>query len=450
MARCILRVRRKVHEFVSGVEQLFNDLLNVRESLPFARVRNLPKSRSHAYNPQSDLPSGDYPSGDHQIFTHKSSNFGKHKTMTANAIEQRVFNFSAGPATIPVSVLESVRDELLCYPGAGASVMEISHRSKIFTEIAADAEASLRELMGVPEDYSVLFLQGGSALQFSMVPANLLRGSGKNAQYLVTGSWSKKAISEAKKEGDVSVAFDGKDGNYNALPAGGSLEIPADAAYLYYCSNETIQGVQFSEEPDCPASVPLVCDVSSDFLSRRLDITKYGLLYACAQKNAGPAGVTVVVIRKDLLERGDDTLPGYLNYRNHEQADSMWNTPPTFAVYMLGKIAHWLRDDIGGLQAVEQLNDQKAELLYNAIDGSNGFYRGHAQTDCRSKMNVTFNLPNEELQSKFISEAASNRLDSLKGHRSVGGIRASIYNAMPLEGVQALASFMRDFASANS
>lgn len=427
-----------------------DDWSDVGESLRITRTGNLPKLRSHAYNPQSGLITGDRTFGDRHFHTHFCSIFGNHKTMTANAIEQRVFNFSAGPATIPVSVLESVRDELLCYPGAGASVMEISHRSKIFTEIATDAEASLRELMGVPEDYSVLFLQGGSALQFSMIPANLLRGTGKSAQYLVTGSWSKKAIAEAKKEGEVSVAFDGKDGNYSGLPAVGSLNVPADSAYLYYCSNETIQGVQFGDEPECPSSVPLVCDVSSDFLSRRLDISKYGLLYACAQKNAGPAGVTVVVIRKDLLERGDDALPGYLNYRNHDEADSMWNTPPTFAVYMLGKIAHWLRDDIGGLEAVEQLNHRKAELLYAEIDKSNGFYRGHAEANCRSKMNVTFNLPSEELQAKFISEAASNRLDSLKGHRSVGGIRASIYNAMPLEGAEALASFMKDFASANS
>ena len=369
--------------------------------------------------------------------------------MNARALEQRVFNFSAGPATIPLSVLEEVRDELLCYPGAGASVMEISHRSQVFTEIAADAESTLRELLAVPDDYSVLFLQGGSALQFSMVPANLLRGSGKVADYLVTGSWSKKAIAEARKEGDVISTFDGKADNYCSLPPRESLMTSEDAAYLYYCSNETIQGVQFNSEPDCPDSVPLVCDASSDFLSRRLDIAKYGILYACAQKNAGPAGVTVVVIRKDLLERGDTSLPGYLNYQNHAQADSMWNTPPTFAVYMLGKIAHWLKEQVGGLQEIEIVNERKSSLLYNAIDGSDGFYCGHAAADCRSKMNVTFNLPNEELQSKFIAEAAAKHLDSLKGHRSVGGIRASIYNAMPMEGVESLATFMEDFAAKN-
>lgn len=370
--------------------------------------------------------------------------------MNDSAVKQRLFNFSAGPATIPLSVLEEVREELLCYPGAGASVMEISHRSKIFTEIAEDAETTLRTLLEIPEDYSVLFLQGGSALQFSMVPANLLRGTGKTAQYLVTGSWSKKAIVEAKKEGEVLAAFDGGESNFCGLPASDSISVPDESAYLYYCSNETIQGVQFEVEPVCPSSVPLVCDASSDFLSRRLDISKYGLLYACAQKNAGPAGVTVVIMRKDLLQRGEDSLPGYLNYRNHDQADSMWNTPPTFAVYMLGKIAHWLQDDVGGLEAIEKVNESKASLLYQAIDSSDGFYRGHADPNCRSKMNVTFNLPSDELQAKFVSEASANRLDSLKGHRSVGGIRASIYNAMPYEGAQALASFMENFAADNA
>ncbi|MDA9777415.1 3-phosphoserine/phosphohydroxythreonine transaminase [Rubripirellula sp.] len=369
--------------------------------------------------------------------------------MNANAVEQRVFNFSAGPAVIPLSVLEEVRDELLCYPGAGASVMEISHRSKIFTAIAADAESTLRELLGVPDDYSVLFVQGGSALQFSMVPANLLRGGGAVANYLVTGAWSKKAIAEAKKEGEAVAIFDGKERNYCDLPSVNSLQVSADAAYLYYCSNETIQGVQFESEPVCPSTVPLVCDASSDFLSRPLEISKYGILYACAQKNAGPAGVTVVIIRKDLLARGEASLPGYLNYRNHDEAESMWNTPPTFAVYMLGKIAKWLQNDVGGLPAVEVMNEKKSSLLYEAIDESNGFYRGHAAVDCRSKMNVTFNLPSEELQSKFIADAAKHRLDSLKGHRSVGGIRASIYNAMPIDGVEALATFMKEFASTN-
>ncbi len=369
--------------------------------------------------------------------------------MSATATAHRVFNFSAGPAALPLPVLQQVQEEVLCYPGAGASVMELSHRGKVFVEIAEDAEATLRRLLGISDDYAVLFLQGGAVLQFSMIPANLLRGSGKTAQYLVTGSWSTKAIKEAQKEGDVSIAYSGKESNFNHVPPSGDYSVPDDAAYLYYCSNETIQGVQFGSEPQCPASVPLVCDSSSDFLSRPLAVDKYGILYACAQKNAGPAGVTVVVIRKDLIERGSDSLPGYLNYKNHAEANSMWNTPPTFAIYVLGKVAHWLADDIGGLAAMEKANREKAGLLYDIIDANPGFYTGHAKADCRSQMNVTFNLPSDELQAKFISEAAEHDLDSLKGHRSVGGIRASIYNAMPREGVETLASFMKDFVSKN-
>lgn len=369
--------------------------------------------------------------------------------MSANATADRVFNFSAGPAALPLPVLQQIQEEMLCYPGAGASVMELSHRGKVFVDIAADAESTLRSLMGLSDDYAILFLQGGSALQFSMVPANLLRGTGNTAHYLVTGSWSKKAIAEAKKEGDIVLAYDAQDSNFDHVPSASDFSITDDSAYLYYCSNETIQGVQFDTEPECPDSVPLVCDASSDFLSRPLPFEKYGILYACAQKNAGPSGVTVVVIRKDLLERGSDSLPGYLNYKNHAAADSMWNTPPTFAIYVLGKVANWLADDIGGLAAMEKLNREKAKLLYDVIDSHEAFYKGHARPDCRSLMNVTFNLPNDELQSEFISQAASHELDSLKGHRSVGGIRASIYNAMPREGVEKLADFMKDFATKN-
>jgi phosphoserine aminotransferase len=369
--------------------------------------------------------------------------------MSAAATAHRVFNFSAGPAALPLSVLQQVQEEMLCYPGAGASVMELSHRGKVFVEIAHDAEATLRSLLGISNDYAVLFLQGGSLLQFSMIPANLLRGSGKTAQYLVTGSWSKKAVEEAKKEGDVSLAFNAKDSNFSHVPAAGEYSVSPDSAYLYFCSNETIQGVQFGTEPACPSSVPLICDASSDFLSRPLDVSKYGVLYACAQKNAGPSGVTVVIIRKDLIELGSPTLPGYLQYKNHAEAESMWNTPPTFAIYVLGKVVHWLADEIGGLAAMEKVNRAKAKLLYDVIDAHPGFYKGHSQTDCRSLMNVTFNLPNDELLNRFVAEATRHELDSLKGHRSVGGIRASIYNAMPREGVEALASFMTEFARRN-
>ncbi|MCG8652055.1 MAG: 3-phosphoserine/phosphohydroxythreonine transaminase [Pirellulales bacterium] len=346
-------------------------------------------------------------------------------------------------------VLQQVQEELLCLPGAGASVLEISHRSKIFVDILHEAENSLRSLLGIGDDYAVLFLQGGAALQFSMIPANLLRGTGKTAQYLLTGSWGKKAINEAKKEGQVEAIFDAQDSNYNRTPATGDVAVSPEAAYLYYCSNETIQGVQFADEPNCPEGVPLISDASSDFLCRPMSIEKYGILYACAQKNAGPAGVTVAIVRRDLLDRGAEDLPGYLRYKNHADADSEWNTPPTFAIYVLGKVAKWLSDDIGGLAAMENQNLEKSKLVYDVIDASEGFYTGHARPECRSIMNVTFTLPNDELQSLFIDQAASHDLASLKGHRSVGGIRASIYNAMPRQGAETLASFMKDFAAKN-
>lgn len=369
--------------------------------------------------------------------------------MSATATAQRVFNFSAGPAALPLSVLRQVQEELLCLPGAGASVMEISHRSKVFVDILHDAENSLRSLLGIGPEYAVLFLQGGSALQFSMIPANLLRGTDQQAQYLLTGSWGKKAILEAQKEGSVEAIFDAKDANYNHIPDPSQYQVSSDAAYLYYCSNETIQGVQFASEPECPSSVPLVCDASSDFLCRPLPIDKYGILYACAQKNAGPAGVTVAIVRRDLLEVGSETLPGYLRYKNHADADSEWNTPPTFAIYVLGKVARWLIDEKGGLEGMEKQNREKAKLLYDVIDAADDFYCGHADTASRSMMNVTFRLPSDELQERFIAGAGQRDLESLKGHRSVGGIRASIYNAMPREGVETLATFMKEFAQRN-
>ena len=369
--------------------------------------------------------------------------------MSATATDQRVFNFSAGPAVLPLSVLQEVQDELLCLPGAGASVMELSHRGKEFISIIEQAEASIRTLLGISDQYAVLFLQGGAALQFSMVPANLLRGGEKTAQYLITGAWGKKAFSEAKKEGKAEAIYNAAESNFNHVPADGDFTVKDDAAFLYYCSNETIQGVQFQDEPKCPAGVPLVCDASSDFFSRPLDIDKYGLVYACAQKNAGPAGVTVVIIRRDLLARGSESLPGYLLYKNHAENESMWNTPPTFPIYVLGKVAKWLIDDIGGLQAMKDRNAEKAKLLYDVIDKHPEFYLGHASVESRSMMNATFNLPSDELLAQFVKEAASHQLTNLKGHRSVGGIRASVYNAMPVEGAAALAGFMTDFANKN-
>lgn len=367
--------------------------------------------------------------------------------MAAQAIDQRIFNFSAGPAVLPVPVLEQVRDELLCLPGAGCSLMEMSHRDKAFIDILHTAEADLRNLLGISDEYAVLFLQGGAKLQFSMIPANLLRGTGKTAQYLVTGSWSKGAIGEAAKEGTANKLWDGSKDNFKSLPSDEDLSVPEDSAYMYYCSNETIQGVQFQTEPACPSSVPLVCDASSDFLSRPLKINRYGLLYACAQKNAGPAGVTVVIVKRELLPLADEKLPGYMIYRNHAENDSEWNTPPTFAIYVLGLVAKWLKNQVGGLDEMAKVNAQKAAMLYKIIDEFPEVYQGHADPKYRSKMNVTFRLPSDEVQADFLKQAAVEQLGNLKGHRSVGGIRASIYNAMPTEGVSKLADFMRTFAA---
>ena len=368
--------------------------------------------------------------------------------MATTTKSDRVVNFSAGPATMPLSVLERARDEMLCLPGEGASVMEISHRSSAFDKIMQSAKNNLKQLLQIPENYKVIFVQGGSRLQFSMIPANLLRGSGHHAEYLVTGSWSKKAVEEAEKEGKVRIAWDGKSTNYDRLPKSSDLKLDSTAAYTYVCSNETIQGVQFQHEIDTGGS-PLVCDASSDFLCRQLPMERYGILYACAQKNAGPAGVTAVIIREDLLASSQDSLPGYLNYRNHVEEDSLWNTPPTFAIYMLDLVTQWLLNDIGGLDAMYDINCRKAKMLYDVIDASDGYYQGHAQPECRSIMNVTFRMAHAELDKKFLTEAEAAGLSNLKGHRSVGGMRASIYNAMPVEGVAALRDFMQDFASKN-
>ncbi len=369
--------------------------------------------------------------------------------MTTTTAADRVFNFSAGPAVLPLSVLQQVQQELLALPGCGASILEISHRSKPFLAILDDARQRLRQLLNIPDNYQVLLLQGGSRLQFSMVPMNLLRGQPGAANYVLTGSWGRKALDEAKREGATHVAWDGKATQYDRVPAASELQLSDQPAYVHITSNETIEGVQFGSDPDT-GSVPLVCDSSSDFLSRPVDVSRYGLIYACAQKNAGPAGVTVVIIRDDLLERSQADLPGYLNYRNHAKDNSLYNTPTTFAIYILGLVARWLQDEIGGLAEMQRLNQEKAAMLYEVIDASNGFYRGHARPEDRSAMNVTFRLPNETVEAAFFAEAEKQGLTSLKGHRSVGGVRASIYNAMPREGVESLRDFMRDFASKNA
>jgi phosphoserine aminotransferase len=365
--------------------------------------------------------------------------------MDANTAVNRVYNFSAGPAVLPLPVLEQAQRELLALPGCGVSVLEISHRSKPFEAILEDAQARLKSLLQIPDNYRILFLQGGARLQFSMIPMNIVRGTGKPADYILTGSWGKNAYKEGKREGEVRIAWDGKESNYDHLPTNSELKLSADAAMVHMTSNETIEGVQFATEPDV-GNAPLVCDASSDFLSRPVPINRYGIIYACAQKNVGPAGVTVVVIREDLLSRSQDTLPGYLNFLTHAAENSLWNTPPSFAVYMVGLVAKWLQEDIGGLAKMQDLNKRKAAVLYDVIDRSDGFYRGHARRDCRSMMNVTFRLSTPELEADFLAEATQQGLTTLKGHRSVGGIRASIYNAMPLAGVEKLRNLMQDFA----
>jgi phosphoserine aminotransferase len=356
---------------------------------------------------------------------------------------QRVFNFSPGPAMLPLPVLEQAQRELVGLPGVGMSVLEISHRGTTFEQILESAENGLRQLLEIPPNYRILFLQGGSRLQFSMVPMNLAEPQAK-VQYILTGSWGKKAYEEAVKQCAVSIAWDGKEGNYHRVPLEAELRLDASAAYLHFTSNETIQGVQFAAPPKA-GPVPLVCDASSDFLSRPIQIDHYALIYACAQKNAGPAGVTIVIIREDLLDRSHERLPGYLNYREHAQEKSLFNTPPTFAIYIVDLVAKWLADVVGGLDRMYQKNLEKAKMLYDAIDDSGGFYRGHAERQSRSIMNVTFRLHSDALQKQFLDAAREGQLVNLEGHRSVGGIRASIYNAMPIEGVERLHRLMTDF-----
>lgn len=367
-------------------------------------------------------------------------------TLTAT---KRIYNFSSGPAMLPLPVLEQAQRELLSLPGVGMSVLEISHRSKTFIDILEAAKQSLIEVMNIPKNYHVLFLQGGGRLLFSMIPMNLLRGRKEPANYVVTGTWGNTALPEAKKEGNATFAWDGKATNYDRLPSASEIKLDADASYVYMVSNETIQGVQFPG-PVNSGNAPLVCDASSDILSRPVDISKYGIYYACAQKNAGPAGVTIAIVRDDLLERSQDTLPGYMNIKNHVKENSLYNTPPCFAIYLTGLVANWVRDDMGGLAKMETFNREKANLLYDVIDQSPGFYTGHAQKDSRSMMNVTFRLPSEELTKKFIAEADAKGMNGLAGHRSVGGCRASIYNAMPRAGLELLRDFMLEFKDKNA
>jgi phosphoserine aminotransferase len=358
---------------------------------------------------------------------------------------ERIHNFSAGPAVLPVPVLEEAQRDMLSLPGVGMSVMEISHRSKTFDEIIARAETGLRQLLGVPDNYHVLFLQGGASLQFSMVPMNFLPADG-SADYIITGSWGKKALKEAKRAGAVNVAANMADGGFTRVPGNDELKLDAKAKYVHLTTNETIEGVEWKLEPEV-GDVPLVADASSDILSHPIPVEKYALIYAGAKKNMGPSGVTLVIIRDDLLPRIPDGLPTMLDYRTHVTDKSLYNTPNTWGIYIISLVTKWLLDK-GGLPAMHQENETKAQLIYDAIDATD-FYRGHADHDSRSIMNVTFRLPTEELEKKFAAEATAQGLDGLKGHRSVGGIRASIYNALPLDSVTALVAFMKAFESAN-
>ena len=353
----------------------------------------------------------------------------------------RVDNFSAGPAVLPEPVLERARAEMLDWNGTGMSVMEMSHRGKAFVSIAAQAEQDLRDLLKVPDNYKVLFLQGGASGQFAAVPMNLLRGK-KQVDYVNTGSWSKKAISEAKKYADVNVVATSEADNFTHIPAFDSWQCNGEAAYLHYTPNETIGGVEFHWVPET-GDVPLVADMSSNILSRPIDVSRYGVIYAGAQKNIGPAGLTLVIVRDDLIGNPMPGLPSILDYKIQADADSMSNTPPTYGWYLAGLVFQWLKE-LGGLEAMEQINRRKAEKLYTAIDNS-AFYHNPVEVSARSLMNVPFTLADAELDGLFLKEAEQAGLTTLKGHRSVGGMRASIYNAMPEAGVDALVEFMVDF-----
>ncbi len=356
-------------------------------------------------------------------------------------ITQRIFNFSAGPAVLPLPVLEEAQRDLVMLPGVGMSVLEISHRSKAFDEIIEGAERDLRTLGSVPENYHVLFLQGGASLQFSMVPMNLMPEGG-SADYIVTGSWSQKAVKEAKRVGTVKIAATTEQGNFTRIPRQEELTLSADASYVHITSNNTIFGTQWQSLPDV-GDVPLVNDASSDIFSKPIDVAKHGLIYAGAQKNLGPSGVTVVIVRDDLVRRSSATLPTMLSYAVHAENKSLYNTPPVFGIYILRLVLKWMIAQ-GGLKAIATVNERKAAKLYAEIDRT-GFYRGHADKDSRSRMNVTFRLPSEDLEKMFVKESTLAGLDGLKGHRSVGGLRASIYNAFPESGIDALVEFMREF-----
>jgi phosphoserine aminotransferase len=359
-------------------------------------------------------------------------------------MKERIFNFNPGPAALPLPVLEEVQQDLLNYKGEGLSVLEMSHRSKSFDGIIKDAENLAKEVMGIPAGYKVLFFQGGATLQFAAVPLNFIGPNG-HADYINTGSWAKKAIQEAKKLGkDVNVIATSEDDNYSHIPT--EFTVTPDASYLHITSNNTIFGTQWAEYPDT-GTVPLICDMSSDINCRKFDVSKFGLIYAGAQKNLGPAGVTLVIIRDELMEKSPDGIPTMTSYKIIGGKESLYNTPPTFPIYIVKLVFEWVKAQ-GGIAAVEKVNRKKAALVYDILD-SNEFYKGTVSKNSRSLMNITFRLPSEDLEKQFISEALENRMLGLKGHRSVGGIRVSAYNAVPLKALETLADFMKTFAQKN-
>jgi phosphoserine aminotransferase len=358
----------------------------------------------------------------------------------------RAYNFNPGPAALPLEVLQQTQQQFIEFENSGMSLMEMSHRGAIYEKVHFEAESLLRELLGIPNGYKVLFIQGGASTQFAMVPMNLLR-PGTTASFVATGSWATKAIQEAKLFGNISIAASSEADKYTRIPSISELNYASDVAYLHLTSNETIEGTQWSEFPDT-GNVTLIGDMSSDILCRPIDVSKFGLIYAGAQKNLGPSGVTIVVIREDLITEPVTPVPTMMRYTTHANTDSLYNTPPTFAIYMMNEVLKWVKAN-GGALGMETRNREKAKLLYDIIDGSNGFYRGFAQPGSRSLMNVTFRLGNEELEKQFAKESEAQGFAGLKGHRSVGGLRASIYNALPPESVHALVGFMHDFQSRN-
>ncbi|MBN2040141.1 MAG: 3-phosphoserine/phosphohydroxythreonine transaminase [Spirochaetes bacterium] len=357
----------------------------------------------------------------------------------------RIYNFSAGPSILPLQALEEAAEKMVDYEGSGMSLVEMSHRGKIYDSVHSETISLTRELLNIPEDYDILLLQGGATLQFGMVPMSFLK-EGMTADYVVTGSWAKKALNDGKLIGKVNVAWDGKENNYTTIPDAKDLNLTKDAAYIHICSNETIGGIQWQDFPKTDA--PLIADMSSEIMSRPLPWDKLDMVYAGAQKNLAPSGMALIIMKKSLLEKARTDIPAYLQYATHAEANSLYNTPPTFSIWMANLTFKWIKS-IGGMAEIEKRRDEKAKLLYDAIDGSNGYYRSPVDAKSRSKMNMVWRLPSEDLEAAFIKEADKEGLSGLKGHRSVGGIRASVYNAMPKEGIVTLVDFMTKFMEKN-